>query len=161
MAGANPDPFSGLVIGSGPISIPHITTNTSTRGPSTVIQTVISQLPPPTLTNQTMPPVIPGGSVLSTHTVPLGMPGGSGPSTYVSPPVIHGGSGTSAHTVPLSIPGGSGPSTTMPQVPLVMQVHHVPTNPTAISPPSHITPSHIDLGPNMPSMAHHNLPNLA
>ena len=36
-----------------------------------------------------------------------------------------------------------------------MQVHHVPANPTTMA-----APSHINLGSNLPFMAHLNLPNL-
>ena len=104
------------------------------------MQTVISQLPPPILTSQVVPPVTHGGIVPSTHTIPLGMPGGSGPST---------------HTVPFTTLGGSGPSTTVPQLPPVMQVHHVPANPTTV-----VAPSHINLGSNLPFMARLNLPDL-
>ena len=43
-----------------------------------------------------------------------------------------------------------------PQVPLAMQVHYAPANPTTIPPPSHI-----NLGSNLPFMAHLNLPDLA
>ena len=52
--------------------------------------------------------------------------------------------------------GGSGPSTMVPKVPLVMQVRHVPTNPTTI-----VAPSHINLGSNLPFMARLNFPDLA
>ena len=99
---------------------------------------------------------MPGGSGPSTHTIPLGMPGSSGPSTYNVPPIIHVGSVPSTHTVPLTIDGGSVPSITVSQVLPITQVHHVPANPTTIA-----TPSHINLGSNLPFMACLNLPNLA
>ena len=108
------------------MSIPHTTTNTLAVGPSTSMHTILTHLPPPAPTSQTVPPVIPGGS------------------------------GPSAHTIPLAIPGGSGPSTTVPQVPPVMQGHHVPTNPTTI-----VGPSHINLGSNLPFMACLNFPELS
>ena len=76
MDGTNLDPLFGLVIGSGPMSIPHTTTNTLAGGPSTAMQTVLTQLPPPVPTSQIIPPVIPGGSGPSTNTVPLAIPGG-------------------------------------------------------------------------------------
>ena len=126
MDGTNPDPLFGLVIGSGPMSITHTTTNTLTGGPSTAMQTILTQLPPPVTISQTVTNVITGGS---------------GPSTNI---------------VPLTIPKGSGPSITMPQVPPVVQVHHVPVNPTTI-----VGPSHINLGSNLPFMARLNLPDLA
>ena len=44
----------------------------------------------------------------------------------------------------------------VPQVPPIMQVHHVPANPTTMA-----TPSHINLGSNLPFMAHLNLPDFA
>ena len=129
MAGANLEPFSGLVIDSGPMSTPHTTTNTSGGGPNTVMQAIIIQLPPPIFTIQFVPPVTHGGSVPSTHTVPLGMlrgsgpsnyttspitHGGSGPSNYTTSPITHGGSDPSTHTVPFTTLGGSGMSTTVP-----------------------------------------------
>ena len=92
----------------------------------------------------------------STHTTPFDLPGGSRPSTYTTPLVTHGGSGPATHTVLFTTLGGSGPSTTVPQVPLVMQAHHVPANPTTIA-----TPSHINLGSNLPFMTCLNLPDLA
>ena len=92
----------------------------------------------------------------STHTVPLGIHGGSGPSTYTAPLVIHGGSGPSTYTAPPTTLGGTVPSTMVPQVPPAMQVHHVPGNPTTMA-----TPSHINLGSNLPFMERLNLPNLA
>ena len=53
--------------------------------------------------------------------------------------------------------GGTGPSTMVPpQAPPTVQMHYAPTNPTAIA-----TPSHINLGSNLPFMAHLNLPDLA
>ena len=110
MAGANLDPFFGIVIGSGPMSTPHTTTNTFVGGPSRVMQTVISQLPPPTLTSQVVPLVTHGGSMPSTHTIPIGIHGGSGPTTYTTPLVTHGGNGPSTYTTPLVTHGGSGPS---------------------------------------------------
>ena len=126
MAGLNLDPPSSLVIGSGPMSIPNTTTNTLAGGPRNVMQTIISQFPPPILTSQTVPSI------------------------------MHGGSGTSTHTIPPVIHGGSGPSTTVPQLPPVTQVHHVPTNPTTIT-----GLSHINLGSNLPFMACLNFPDLA
>ena len=96
------------------------------------------------------------GSVLSTHTIPLGMPRGSGPSTYTTPPITHGGSGPSTHIVPFTTLRGSGPSIMVPKVPPVMLVHHVPANPTIIA-----APSHINLGSNLPFMANLNLNDLA
>ena len=123
MAGANSDPFFGIAIASGPISTPQYVTNNPPGGPSTVMQTIISQLPPPILTSQVVPFATHGGSMPSTHAVPLGIHGGSGPSTYTIPPTTL---------------GGTSPSTMVPQVPPVMQVHHVPANPTTIAAPYHI-----------------------
>ena len=82
-------------------------------GRNTVMQTVISQLLPPILTSQVVPP--------ATH-------GASGPSTYTTPLVLHGGSGPSTHIVSFTTLGGIGPSTMVPQVPPVMQVHHCKTH---------------------------------
>ena len=81
MAGANPDPFFGGLIGSGSMSIPQIITNIPIGGPSISMQPVISQLPnssgpTPISTIPFIPPVIPGGS---------------GPSTTVSTIPIMGG----------------------------------------------------------------------
>ena len=140
MAGANPDPFSGIPIASGPMSTPQTITYNPTGGPNMIVQTIISQLPPPILTSQAVPPATQGGS---------------GPSTYTAPPVIHGGSRPSTHTVPPTTLGGTSPSTMVPQVPQVMQVHHVPTNPTTI-----VAPSHINLGSKLPFMARLNLYDL-
>ena len=92
----------------------------------------------------------------STHTVPLGIHGGSGPSTYTTPPIIHGGSGPSTYTAPPTTLRGTGSSTMVLQVPLVMQVHHVPTKPATMD-----APSHINLGSNLPFTAHLNFPDLA
>ena len=47
---------------------------------------------------------------------------------------------------------GTGPSTMVPQVLLAMQVHYAPANPTTMA-----APSHINLGSNLPFMAHLNL----
>ena len=69
MGGANLDPLFGLVIGSGTMSIPHTTTNTPTTGPSTVMQTIMSQLSPPILTSKTVSSIIHGGRGPST-TIP-------------------------------------------------------------------------------------------
>ena len=131
----------------------QVTTNTLVGGPSNTMQTVITRLPQPTPTSQTVPLIIPRGSGPSTHTVPLGMPRGSGPSTYTAPPITHGGSASSTHTVPFTTLGGSGPSATLPPV---MHMHYVPANPTTIA-----APSHINLGSKIPFMACLNLPDLA
>ena len=141
MAGANPSPFSSIVIASGPMYTPQSITNNPAGGPNMVMKTVLSHLPPPILTHQAIPP--------ATHR-------GSGPSTYTAPLVIHGGSGPSTHTVPPTILGGTCSSTMAPQVSPAMQVHYAPANPTTIP-----TPSHINLGSNLPFMAHLNLPDLA
>ena len=138
------------------MSTPQITTNTPTSGPNMVMQTIISQLPPPILTSKFVPPATHGGSIPSTHTVPPGIHGGSGPSTYTALPVIHGGSGPSTHTVPPTTLRGIDPSTMMPQVPPAMQVHYASANPTTMA-----SPSHINLGSNLPFTAHLNLPDLA
>ena len=92
----------------------------------------------------------------STHTVSLGIHGGNGPSTYTAHLAIDGGSGPSIYTAPPTTLGDTGPSTMVPQVPPVMQVHHVLANPTTMA-----APSHINLGSNLPFMAHFNLPDLA
>ena len=92
----------------------------------------------------------------STHTISLGIHGGSGPSTYTTPPIIHGGSGPSTYTAPPTTLGGTSSSIMVPQVPPVMQVHHVPANPITT-----VAPSHINLGSNLPFMAHLNLLDLA
>ena len=102
--------------------------------------------------SQVVPPTTHGSSMPSMHTVPLGIHGGSGPSTYTTPPVIHGGSFPSAYTTPPTTLGGIGSSTMVPQVPPVMQVHHVPANPTTIANPSHI---------NLPFMECINLLDMA
>ena len=75
MAGANPDPFSDIAIASGPMSTPQTVTHNPVDDPSTIMQTVISQLPPPIETSQAGP--------LATH-------GGSGPSTHTAPPATGG-----------------------------------------------------------------------
>ena len=67
MDGAKSDPFSGMIIGSGPMSIPQVNTNTLASGPIATMQTVLTQLPPPVITNQATPTVILGGSGPSTH----------------------------------------------------------------------------------------------
>ena len=141
MVGANPDPFFGVVIASGPMSTPQTTTTTPAGGPSKVMQTDISQLPPPILTSQVVPPV--------TH-------GGSGPSTYTAPPVIHGGGGPSTHTIPPTTLRGTGPSMMVPQVPPAIQMHYALANPNTMA-----APPHNNLGSNLPFMAHLNLPDLA
>ena len=43
-----------------------------------------------------------------------------------------------------------------PQVPPAVRMHYAPSNPTTIA-----APSHINLGSNLPFMAHLNLPDLA
>ena len=141
ITGTNLDPFSCIEIASGPMFTPQTITNNPAGGPILVMQNIISQLPPPILTNQAVPP--------ATH-------GGSGPSTYTTHPIICGGSGPSTCTVPPTTLGGTGPSTMVPQVPPVMQVHHVPANPT-----TNAAPSHINLGSNLPFMARLNFPDLA
>ena len=141
MDGENSDPFFGIAIASGPMSTPQIITNNPRGGPSTVMQTVISQMPPPIVTTQAVPPATLGGS---------------GPSTYTTPPVTHGGSGSTTHTVPHTILGGTGPSTMAPPAPLTIQVHYAPANPTTIP-----APSHINMGSNFPFMAHLNFLDLA
>ena len=156
MASANPDPFFSLTLASGPMSTSQPVTHNLASGPSTVMQTIISQQPPPIVTSQAGPLVAHGGSGPSTHTAPPATLGGSGPSTYIAPTVIHGGNFPSTHTVFPTTLGGIGPSTIVPQVPPVMQVHHVPANPTTIA-----APSHIKLGSNLPFMEHLNLPDLA
>ena len=72
MAGANQDPFSGIVIASGPMSTPQTITNNPVGGPSMVMQTVISQLPPP---------------IVTTQVVPLATLASNGPSIYMAPPI--------------------------------------------------------------------------
>ena len=172
MAGANPDPFFGITIASGPLSTPQPITNNHAGGPSAVMKTVISQLPPPIVTSQagpltthggsvpsthTAPPMIKGGSGPSTHTTPPTIQGGSGPSTYIAPTVIHGGNVLATHTVPPTTHGGIDPFAMVPsQVPPVVQMHYAPANLTTI-----VAPSHINLGSNLPFMAHLNLPDLA
>ena len=156
MAGANLDPFFSIAISSGPMSTQQTITNNPTGGPSMVMQTVISQLPPPIVTSQAIPLTTHGGSGPSTHTTPPTTQGGSGPFTYIAPIVIHGGNVLSTHTVPPTTSGGIGPSTMAQPIPLVMQVHYTPANPTTIPPPSHI-----NLRSNIPFMAHLNLPHLA
>ena len=142
MAGANPDPFYAIAVTSGPISSPQNITNNPVGGPNTVMQTIISQLPPPIVTNQAIPPTTQGGSA---------------PSIYTAPPITHGGSGPSIHTIPHTTLAGIGPSTMVPpQVPPSMQVHYAPANTTTIT-----SPSHINLGSNIPFMAHLNFPDLA
>ena len=73
-----------------------------------VMQTIISQLPPPIVTTQAIPPA------------------------------THGGSGPSIHTILPTTLGGTGPSTMVPQAPPTMQVHYAPANPTTTAAPSHI-----------------------
>ena len=155
MAGANLDPFFGIAIASGPMSTPQTITNNPAGGPNMVMQTTISQLPPPILTSQAVPPTTHGGSGPSTYIAPPVTHGGSGPSTYTAPPITHGGSGPSIHTVPHTTLGGIVPSTMAPPAPPSMQVHYAPANPTTIPSPSH------NLGSNLPFMAHLNLPDLA
>ena len=75
---------------------------------------------------------------------------------HTVPPTTLGGSGSSTYTIPPTTLGGTGPSTMVPQVPLIMQVHHVPANPTTM-----VSPSHINLGSNLPFMARLNFPDLA
>ena len=62
MDGANLDSLSGMVIGNGPMSMPQVTTNALAVGPSTAMQTVLTQLSPPVPTSQNVPPVILGGN---------------------------------------------------------------------------------------------------
>ena len=107
MIGANSDPFSQMVIGSGPMSMPQITTNIPGGGPSTDAQTVLTQLP-----NSSIPTPIPTIPI-----VPPFIPRGSGPSMTVStipiarsqpqvPPIIHG------HHIPVNSEAIAGPSHT-------------------------------------------------
>ena len=141
---------------SGPMSTPQVFTNNLVSGPSIVMQTVISQLPPPIVTTQAIPPATLAGSGPSTYTTPPVTQGNSAPSTYTVPLVTHGGSVPSIHTIPHTTLASIGPSTMVPpQVPLAMQVHYAPTNPTTIPPPSHI-----NLGSNLPFMARLNFPDL-
>ena len=157
MAGANPNPFSSIAIASGPTSTPQPITNNPVGGPSIVMQIVISQFPPPIVTNQAGPSATQGGSGPSTYTTPPATQGGSGPSTYVVPTIIHGGNVPATHTIPPTTLRGIGPSIMVPpQAPPTVHMHYAPANPTTIA-----APSHINLGSNLPFMAHLNLPDLA
>ena len=106
MASANTDPFFGLTLASGPMSTPQPV--------STVMQTIISQFPPPIVTNQAGPLARHGGSGPSTHTAPPATQGGSALSTYTVPPVTYGRIVPSIHIVPHTTLMGIGPSTKVP-----------------------------------------------
>ena len=91
MASANPDPFSGVLIGSGPMSVPQIVTNIPISGPSTGMKNFISQLPnssgpTPISTIPFVPPIIPRGSVPSKTLFTIPIMGGQ---SHV-PPVTQG-----------------------------------------------------------------------
>ena len=81
------------------MSTPQMITNNPAGGPSMVMQTVISQFPPPTVTIQAVPPATLVGSGPSTYTTPPVTQGGNAPSTYTVPPVTHG-----AVALPLTLP---------------------------------------------------------
>ena len=107
--------------------------------------------------SQASPVVTHGGSGPSTHIVPLATQGGSASTTHITPITIHGGNDPATHTTPQKTLGGIGPSAMVPpQAPPAMQMHYAPANPTPI-----VAPSHINLGSNLPFMAHLNLPELA
>ena len=109
------------------------------------------------MTSQDGPVVTHGGSGPSTHTAPPATQGGNTPATYIAPTIIHGGNAPATHTAPHTALGGIGPYTMVPpQAPLAMHMHYAPANPTTIP-----SPSHINLGSNLPFMAHLNLPDLA
>ena len=120
MAGANLDPFFSIAIASGPMSTPQIITNNPACGPNMIMQTVISQMPPPIVTTQAVPPATLGGSGPSTYNAPPVTHGGSGPSIYTAPPITHGGNGPSMQTIPSTTLGDTGSSTMAPPVPLAM-----------------------------------------
>ena len=139
------------------MSTSQLLTHNLASGPSTVMQIFISQFPPPIVTSQAGPLATHGGSGPFTHTVPPATQGGSGPSMYIAPTVIHGGNILTTHTVPPTTLGGIVPSAMVPpQAPPTVHMHYAPANPTTIA-----APSHINLGSNMPFMAHLNLPELA
>ena len=109
------------------------------------------------MTSQAGPLATHGGSGPSTHTAPPATQGGSGPSTCIAPTIIHGGNVPATHTVPPTTLGGIGPSAMVPlQAPPAVQMHYAFVKPTTIA-----TPSQINLGSNLPFMAHLNLPNLS
>ena len=87
------------------MSTPQVVTNNPIGGPSTVMQTVISQLPPPIVTTQVVPLATLAGSGPSTYNAPPITQGGSAPPTYTVPPITHGGSGPSTYSTPLSYMG--------------------------------------------------------
>ena len=157
MASTNPNPFFGITLASGPMSTPQRVTNNPAGGPSIVMQTIIIQLAPPIVTSQAGPLATHGGSGPSTHTAPPTTQGATRPYTYIAPTVIHGGNVPATHTIPPTTLGGIGPSTiVLPQAPPAVQMHYALANPTTIA-----APSHINLGSNLPFMAHLNLPDLA
>ena len=106
MASANPNPFFDITLASGPMSTSQPVTHNLESGPRTFIQTVISQLPPPVVSNQAGPLVTHRGCGPSTHIAPPATQGGSAPSTYIAPTIIHGGNAPATHTTPHTTLGG-------------------------------------------------------